>query len=173
MAPGSSPRPVATLIVRIALLIAVTAGCGQGPSPTPGAIVEPTPIAPEPSVAGRDGPPDATLGAEGGDPVTGQIGTYVWLDTGSDSPWLPGAPLVVGRGEPLTVRLVPGIDIQSWVARFVRADARGPEGAVTLGRGTASGSFAAPEPGVWTVQVSIVFGAGAGNADYFWRLEVE
>ena len=35
-------------------------------------------------------PPAATLAAEGGDPVAGQLGSYTWAGGGSDSPWLPG-----------------------------------------------------------------------------------
>ena len=46
--------------------------------------------APSPSAIG-DGPPDAELAAEGGDPVTGQLGTYIWAGAGSDSPWLRGS----------------------------------------------------------------------------------
>ena len=48
-------------------------------------------------------PPAASLAVEGGDPVTGQLGTFTWGDGGSDSPWLPGAPIAVGTGEQLTV----------------------------------------------------------------------
>ena len=48
-------------------------------------------------------PPAATLAVEGGDPVTGQLGTFTWGDGGSDSPWLPGSPIAVGTGEHLTV----------------------------------------------------------------------
>ena len=50
-------------------------------------------------------PPAATLAADGGDPAVGQLGSYTWLDGGSDSPWLPGTPLTVGAGEPLTVTI--------------------------------------------------------------------
>ena len=50
-------------------------------------------------------PPAAALAVEGGDPVTGQLGTFTWGDGGSDSPWLPGAPIAVGTGEQLTVSI--------------------------------------------------------------------
>jgi hypothetical protein len=128
---------------------------------------------PSPSVAGRDAPPDAALAAEGGDPVTGRLGTYLWLGTGSDSPWLLGAPLAVGAGEPLTLRLDPDADILAWTARSVPAGTQGPEGATTLAEGTGDPVFDAPGPGAWTVEVFVGFAGGAGEASYFWRLEVE
>ena len=126
-----------------------------------------------PTRAGLDGPPDARLAAEGGDPVTGQLGTYAWFESGSDAPWLPGAPLAVGAGEPLTVALVPAGDLASWTARYVPALASGPAGAVPLGEGPGDAAFPAPGPGTWTVEVAVVFAAGAGTASYFWQLEVE
>ena len=128
---------------------------------------------PSPTIAGRDAPPDALLAAEGGDPVAGQLGTYIWFEAGSDAPWLPGAPIAVGAGEPLTVSLVPDGDIRAWAARYVPANAAGPDGATSLGEGAGRPAFAAPGPGSWTVELFVEFAAGVGNAHYFWRLEVE
>jgi hypothetical protein len=165
--------------------IAVAVGCGSGTTPTqgasptppppvsPGATVTLAPSGPPPSLAGRDAPPDAALAADGGDPVIGQLGTFVWLDTGSDAPWLPGTPFRVGAGEPLTLRLVPDTRITGWTARYVPAAAQGPGNAQALGTGRGSVAFEAPGPGDWTVEVSIEFAGGAGQAHYFWRLEVE
>jgi hypothetical protein len=153
-----------------------TPGSGTSSTPppsAPGATVAPFPSGPPPSLAGRDAPPDAVLAADGGDPVTGQLGTFVWFDTASDAPWLPGAPLRVGAGEPLTLRLIPDGRIASWEARYVPAAAQGPEAGKALGQGAGSIAFGAPEPGHWTVEVAIQFGGGAGEAHYFWRLEVE
>jgi hypothetical protein len=163
----------------LALLTAIAVACG-GPASTPDAAAPPTPraspdatIEPSPSIASREAPPDAALAAEGGDPVTGQLGTYVWLETGSDSPWLPGAPLAVGADEPLAVTLTTDQGVASWTARYVPADAAGPAGAIMLGQGAGSPAFPAPGPGAWTVEVFVEFAAGAGQASYFWRLEVE
>ena len=128
---------------------------------------------PSPTVPGRDAPPDALLAAEGGDPVAGQLGTYIWLESGTDSPWLPGAPLSVGAGEPLDVTLVPDGEIRAWAARYVPAAAGGPEGAESLGEGAGTPRFDAPGPGAWTVEVFVEFAPGVGEARYFWRLEVE
>ena len=54
-------------------------------------------------------PPAASLAVEGGDPVTGQLGTFTWGDGGSDSPWLPGSPIAVGTGERLTVSIAGAV----------------------------------------------------------------
>lgn len=164
------------------LLACRPAGAPAGPSAAVGtpaggasaALSAPPPTGgPSPTVAGRDAPPEAVLAAEGGDPVAGQLGTYVWFEAGSDAPWLTGAPITVGAGEPLTVTVVPDDGVVAWSARFVPAAASGPDGATALGEGSGSPRFDAPGPGTWTVEVFTEFAAGAGNARYFWRLEVE
>ena len=106
------------------------------------------------SGAAADGPPAARLAAEGGDAVAGQLGTYIWGDAGSDSPWLPGAPISVGAGEPLTVSFDPALPVASWRARMVSSDADGPDGARVLGEGAGDPSFQAPGAGSWTVECS-------------------
>jgi hypothetical protein len=187
VAPRSLSRPTRAVGIVAAMLgaiaaIAVACGSagtpsgGQAPTAPPssqGATVAPTPSGPPPSLAGRDAPPDAVLAADGGDPVTGQLGTFVWFDTASDAPWLPGARLRVGAGEPLTLRLIPDGRIATWEARYVPAAAQGPEAATALGHGAGSVAFGAPGAGDWTVEVAIQFGGGVGEAHYFWRLEVE
>jgi hypothetical protein len=196
MASRSSVRGMGGAI-GAAVLVGVMLGCGPAAGPTEGSVVVRTPDGgaptsspaspvtpaspaspvtvggPSPTVAGRDSPPDALLAAEGGDPVAGQLGTFLWFQTGSDSPWLPGAPLAVGAGEPLTVDLQPDGDIASWAARYSPAAVAGPDGAASLGDGTGSPAFAAPRRGTWTVELFVEFAAGAGNAHYFWRLQVE
>ena len=99
------------------------AGCARGPTPArvgrdrrrrvvavddrpPG----PRRRRPTASPTRRRIPPDASLAAEGGDPVPGQLGTFTWAGGGSDSPWLPGTPITVGAGESLTVTLDGGDD---------------------------------------------------------------
>lgn len=144
------------------------------PTATPASAttaVSPSSAAAE-TVQPADGPPAARLSAEGGDPVTGQLGTYVWRDQGSDSPWLPGARIAVGRAEPLTIRLAPRTLVASWQARIVPADLPGPDGAVPVGKGSGIPRFQAPKRGAWTLEVHIVFADDAGDASYFWRLDV-
>ena len=189
--PSRSASRRAAVIVVAATIIAV--GCGPPvtpPSLTPSSaassavpITSPatptppappaTPTPPSPSLAGRDAPPDAVLAAEGGDPVTGQLGTYVWFGTGTDAPWLTGAPLTVGGGEPLHLNVVPEGAIATWQVRDLPAGAGGLEEARIIAKGTGTPAFDAPGPGTWTVEVTLDFSGGAGRAAYFWRLEVE
>ena len=193
MASRSPFARSSSAVLGLALLAGLAMACGpgltpassasdggvppSGGSPDPASPTVPASAAatasPSPSLAGLDAPPDARLAVEGGDPVTGQLGTYIWFESGSDSPWLPGAPLTVGAGEPLTLTLTPDGDIRTWRARSVPADAEGPAGATSLGEGTGGPAFDAPVVGLWTVEVFVQFAAGVGEASYFWRLEVE
>ncbi|MEA2610414.1 MAG: hypothetical protein QOG32_140 [Chloroflexota bacterium] len=88
-AAGSGPAVPTVSPAAVGVGATATAGIGASPS------VPPT--------ASSTQPPDAALAAEGGDPVIGQLGSFTWGAGGSDSPWLPGAPLVVGVGERLRV----------------------------------------------------------------------
>ncbi len=105
-----------------------------------------------------DGPPTALAAVEGGDPVAGQLGTYTWGATGSDSPWLPGAPIRVGTGEIADDQ--PRADRSAWrrwTARSVPLGQDGPDGAIALGQGPPPVRFIElPPPGAWTVELSIV-----------------
>jgi len=179
----------------LAIAVLLVAGCTTGATGSPGgsAIAIPPSLAPATPVASAsasaaaatpaaspatapvvigEAPPAATLAAEGGDPVSAQLGTYTWAGTGSDSPWLPGAPIAVGQGEPLTVRLDPPTPIDAWAARVAPSTATDPSGATSLGGGSGAPAFAAPDAGSWTVEVALTFADGVGRASYFWRLEV-
>jgi hypothetical protein len=123
-----------------------------------------------PSAGGVAEPPAASLAAEGGDPVLGQLGSYVWADGGSDSPWLQGTPIAVGAAEPLDMVVDPAVRIATWAARMVPAGASSPAGAVSLGQGTGTPRFEAPGPGAWTVTVQVRFADDLGSAAYFWAL---
>ena len=175
MTTRSAPRR--TAIAGVAATIAAVAVLGCGPTVTPPEPTSPapstTPIPPSPTLAGRDAPPDAFLAAEGGEPVTGQLGTYVWFGTGSDAPWMTGAPLTVGSGEPLSLKVEPESRIAVWEVRDLPAGAGGPEEARTIAEGTGAPRFEAPGSGTWTVEVTLEFAGGAGRAAYFWRLKVE
>jgi hypothetical protein len=150
-------------------------GCGGGiaatmaptsPAPSPPITASRVPVA---SVTA--GPPEAALGVEGGEPVSGQLGSYTWRDTGSDGPWLRGAPIAVGPGEALTVAFSPRTEPTSWRARYAPAGHSDATGARSLGDGTGRPtSFAAPPVGGWTVALDVVF--GAGTATYYWEVAV-
>jgi hypothetical protein len=178
--PSRSASRRAAIAVIAMIVAVVTLGCGPTATPptatppSPSSSAPPsTPTPPSPSVAGRDAPPDALLAAEGGDAVTGQLGTYVWFGTGSDAPWLTGAPLTVGSGEPLHLTVVPEGGIAAWEVRDLPAGAGGPEEARTIAKGTGEPAFDAPGSGTWTVEIALEFAGEAGRASYFWRLKVE
>lgn len=184
---------ISVSVTRFALLsffvAAVIGGCGSGTASASGSPVGiATPVAASsdlgtssavPTAAGAPvsplpaEPPAASLAAEGGDPVVGQLGTYTWGETGSDAPWLPGAPIQAATGEPLAVTLEPDVAVTAWGARRVPAGADGPEGSIEVGSGSGAPAMAAPEPGSWTLVVTIEFADGAGTANYFWQLDVQ
>ena len=130
-------------------------------------------MTPAPTVAGIDSPPEALLAVEGGDPVMGQLGTNTWKNGGSDAPWLRGAPITVGAGEPLTVTFLPGFDVASWRTRYVPAASDGQSGGASLGEGVGQPTFQAPAAGSWTVDVTVEFKVENGRAEYYWRLDVQ
>jgi hypothetical protein len=172
-------RPGLSIVLAL-LIAACTARTGSDASPSsssPAVTPPPTAALPTASATATEplaaGPPVAGLAAEGGDPVAGQLGTYTWGDSGSDSPWLHGARISVGSSEPLNVSFTPTINVRSWRARAVPATADGPSGARLLGEGSGTPRFEAPEPGTWTVEVHVTFENDLGNASYFWQLAVE
>lgn len=166
MIPSRAHRAIR--VGMVLTLVGMAAACAGGgpPSVAPSA---PPALATDPGV---DGPPAALAAVEGGDPVAGQLGTYTWGATGSDSPWLPGAPIRVGTGETLTIVLEPSVGVASWTARSVPSRQAGPDGATTLGQGPPPMRFAAPAAGTWTVEVSVVFADERGTASYAWAVTV-
>ena len=99
-------------------------------------------------------------------------GTFTWGDGGSDSPWLPGAPIAVGTGEQLTVTIGDGVGVATWSARRVPAGTTDGSGAVGLGTDGPPIAFGAPETGSWSVQVTVDFDGGLGSASYYWLVTV-
>jgi hypothetical protein len=194
--------PALLAIVVVTTIVAACDGAGRsgstggsaGAPTSPGPTVEPTgtaapaTVTPTASVAssadpastGSAGPstpasepPSATLAADGGEPAIGQLGSYTWLDAGSDSPWLSGTPLTVAAGEPLTVTVGGGVAVADWSARRVTAGTTNGTGAVALGQAAGPPvAFAAPATGTWSVQVTVLFANDLGSATYYWRLVV-
>jgi hypothetical protein len=167
VAPPSAP-PVGPDASRVPPATAVATRATT--SPTRGARPSPSPSASPPRPAAT--PPAASLSAEGGDPVAGQLGSFTWGDGGSDSPWLPGAPIAVGAREPLAVAFAGGPPVSSWTARRARAGATSPVGAVPAGSGAGPIAIDAPASGSWTLAVSVDFADGLGSATWYWRLDV-
>ncbi len=179
---------LALLVFVLASSSVAAAGCGLGASSSIGGSLPPgsggvaSPVAAIPTVAagvtqapvGTSGkvPPVASLGVDGGDPVPGQLGTYIWADGGSDSAWLPGTPLTVGSGERLTLKMAPEVPLRSWRARYTAARATDPTGAKALLEGVGRPAFPAPPAGTWTVEVALTFAEDVGSASYFWQITV-
>jgi hypothetical protein len=155
--PGASPVPSSA------------ASASSAVASPPGATPAPPTLTPATSA-----PPMAALTVEGGDPVVGQLGSFTWGGGGSDSPWLPGAPLEVGAGEPITVSLEPETPVTEWTASRVDAGVTDGTGAVSLGAGSGPIVFTSPEAetGTWSVLVDVRFGDDLGSAAYYWRLTV-
>jgi hypothetical protein len=174
-------RPPSRLILVAALVVgACTPGrsaptTGTGAAATPVAVTSGTRATPSASEVASPStsafPPDASLAADGGDPVVGQLGSFTWGGGGSDSPWLPGAPISVGTGEPLSVRLADATRIAAWTAVRAPVTATSGAGAVPAGEGSGPIAFAVADPGRWTVAVTIRFDGG-DSATWFWQLDV-
>ena len=186
----STARTRFTMAVLPVLAIALT-GCVAQPAaslpdatavptetttiPTPAATADGLPTVGRPRI---EPPPDARLSVEGGDPITGQLGTFVWGGGGSDSPWLPGTPIGAAPGETLRVSLTPPVAMSGWSALLAPAantagagSVNAGAGSVGAGSGLATMEVTAPEAGSWTLAVTIAFG-DLGSATYFWRLEI-
>jgi hypothetical protein len=176
-AGATRPGPA---ILAIALLVMACSSSGSTAPPTTSTAAAPTPlpsivvatfVAPSPSAIAA-APPAASLSVEGGDPATGQLGSYAWNGGGSDSPWLAGTPMTVGVGEQLRATLGDGIEIATWSASCARAGSLDGAGAVGLGDGRGPIAFATPETGRWSVQLLIRFAGDLGSAAYYWQVTV-
>jgi hypothetical protein len=188
---SAAPRRLALAIA--VLMLVLTASCSVAPPSPTAARVEPSATAPgtpgptataatptlrptpSPTAAPVEPaatPPAASLSAEGGDPVVGQLGSYTWGGGGSDSPWLPGAPVAVGAREPLTVTIAGGRAVSGWTARRAPAGVTSPVGTIPVGSGAGRIAFDAPASGSWTLAVSVTFADGLGSATWSWRLDV-
>jgi hypothetical protein len=146
-------------------LLAITA-CGAPPPP----------VTPEPSPASKgepipQQPPVAVLSFPGGQPTAGDLGTYIYRGAGSDAPWLPGEPLAVPPAGALAqVFLSEPLRVTSWRARVAPAGHTpgiGEEREIAMGEGPIV--FELPS-GAWTLQLSVQFGDGIGEATWYWQL---
>jgi hypothetical protein len=171
------------IIAAVALLLAACDSAGSsgppaGASAADTATAAPTvttvpSVRPPSSAPSTAEPPPASLGVDGGDPVVGQLGSFTWDGAGSDSPWLPGAPVTIGTGEGVTVTLASDPGVAGWTARRVAPGVNDGAGSVGLGQGGATTiAFASPPSGTWSVQVTIQFANGRGSAAYYWQVTV-
>lgn len=155
----------------------------QAPSPEPSPTGRPTAsVAPEVTepVPGISLPPLALLSVDGGEPMTGELGTYVYEGSGSDAPWLPAASLEsvqVPSGATLELTLEDASAFVSWSAQVAAAeDVRG-ESKTGLGQSEGStrmesAAFASPETGQWVLAARVFYPDDRGDAVFFWLLDV-
>ena len=186
-------RHVIAVLLPIALAACGTAGLANPiPSPTPSApapaiasssvvasaspsVTASTPLEslrPDPTLTP---PPDATLQVDGGDPVIGELGSWTWLESGSDGPYLPGYPIHVGAGERLVFAMTTPVPIETWqVQRVPPSSIPNDTGVVGMGEGTGDTIwFEAPPKGTWAVSVSVLFANSRGGAAYYWQVTVD
>jgi hypothetical protein len=133
-----------------------------------------SPPAGSPDATGEPGPPQppiAVLTFPGGQPVAGDLGTYIYRGAGSDSPWLPGEPVAIPpTGALAEVFLSEPVPIASWSAR-VAPPGQEPRIGEARQIGTGEGPIAFELPtGAWTLAVTVQFGDGIGEATWFWAL---
>ncbi len=151
---GTRPLTAFSALLLVGLLLSACSSIGPAGSADSGSATTAPPAAttsasqesaPSPSTATTTGapgptadlsaePPAATLSVEGGDPVAGQLGSFTWNGGGSDSPWLPGAPLSIGAGERLTALLAGGVAVDTWSARSAPAGSSDGADALEPGR---------------------------------------
>ena len=118
-------------------------------------------------------PPAAALAVEGGDPVVGELGSFSWDNSGSDSPWLPGTRMHVGSGERLTLRPATDVPIERWTVTRTAGATFGSDPVGVADGSSRSVTFAAPPRGSWSVQVEVWFANDLGSAAYYWLITTD
>lgn len=118
-------------------------------------------------------PPAASIAVEGGDPIVGQLGSFTWENSGSDAPWLPGAPIHVAQGERLALTLAEPIPATNWSVSRTPASTFGTDIVGVAEGSTATVRFDAPPAGSWSVSVTVWFAGNRGDATYYWRVDVD
>jgi hypothetical protein len=163
----------AAIVALGAILIVALAACAVAPSASTASPVTAAPATATPTLvvasasdAPPGAPPDAFLTVDPMPRVRGALGTYTWLGTGSDSPWLPGTPVVLPAGRTARVVLEPPIEPVTWRMRKGAADG---SGIAALASGSGSRiEFTVPR-GATTVALEVDFGA-TGSAAWFWAV---
>jgi hypothetical protein len=118
-------------------------------------------------------PPIARLiaGSAGGSGagVDGDLGTFDWNGTVSDSPWLPGADIAVRVGQGLRIEIATDWAV-SWTASIAPGGTHG-QGKTGAGSGDGAPTLQAPtSAGTWELGVKVTF--ALGEVRYHWRLTV-
>jgi hypothetical protein len=156
----------------LALVVAACSGRGPAPStptaPIASAVATASASAPPAETPGAT-PPDALLSVDGGAVSRGEIGTYTWLGTGTDAPWLPGTPLKAASGGAASVTLAPPAPSTTWTVRIARPGDTQGSTARAVAEGSGPIQFTVPAGG-GSLLVHVDFAANAGDANWFWSL---
>jgi hypothetical protein len=157
----------------LVLLIAISGCAAPGISPSISAPSSSAPVAAaSESVSGTAPgaqPPDALLSVAGGAPTTGALGTFTWLGTGSDGPWLPGTPVNVPGHGAATVSFEPPVATTTWSVKQAQPGDIDGRTAREIASGSGPIGFSVPSK-AGTILVSVEFAGDAGSANYFWAL---
>jgi hypothetical protein len=164
-APPATPAPTSS----------ASAPLATAPPPTPAngaasAVASPS-DPPAPALPAH--PPEAILDGLGRTGrAVGGLGSYTWLGSGSDAPWIVGrAAGAASRGAALRVTFAGSAPV-SWTSAWAPVI----EGAAGTPTGESSGAAAVAiagpmTAGDWSLRVTATFAPGA-SATYFWRVKV-
>jgi hypothetical protein len=158
------------------VMLALLAGCSPSGAVSTGTPPG-TPQTGTPDTTAPDEVPGAELSVDGGEPIPGELGTYVYGERGSDAPWLPATaldPVAAAPGAALEVKLSGGLGLAG--GRAIFAAAADTEGTQPRGlEATSDGQrlrLVGPPAGSWVLSVEVDYPDGLGSGAYFWRLEV-
>jgi hypothetical protein len=164
------------LLIAMILLAAGCSASGVSPAvaspaspPPPSASAAPSVVqSVAPAATPGAQPPNALLSVAGNPPIAGALGTYAWLGTGSDAPWLRGTPVTLPPGAGATVSFDPPVAFATWIVTRTRPGATNPTSQREIASGSGPIAFTVPaEAG--TILLRVEF-ANAGDANYFWAL---
>lgn len=173
LSPGLSVPPVTGSASPSPSRAATSSGSPAAPTPSAAASAPPGPSDP-PSAPALTGPPRALLDGFRAGRVAGDLGTYVWDETGSDAPWVIGlARGIAAPGAHLSVVLRPELPVVAWRARWARVTGGQAGTPRSGGSGTSDGiEMTAPSSaGSWSLQLNVELGPDR-SANWYWRVEV-
>jgi hypothetical protein len=164
----------------VVILCGPAAGCGPAASSPASTLIAGPPSSAaraSPSSAAQASPPSAVEVSPAQPPVArltvapapgtaGALGSYTWLGSGSDSPWLPGAPVSLPRGRTAAVTFEPPVPVVSWRAR--RATAAGDAPGLVAQGGAGSIEFVVPDSAT-TIELAVDYGP-AGSVTWYWAV---
>ena len=160
--------------------VVLAAACSPTTVATPATTAAPTvaPADPTPPADGGPGtaaPPVVTLTVPGLGDIAGELGSYTWGGSGSDSPWIAAktGPRVLADTE-LAIA-VADITADHWTAAWAPVSdgrAGNPVSSATGEDGAPIRVTAPSVQGPWSLRIEAWFG-NQWHAAWYWRLEVQ